>query len=108
MATQKMKSNRSAAKRFKLKPNGKIFFSTLNRNPKSFLFAIIGAEYILNLLPKGTHTYEKFIKPSELREWCSKNNLKFLDIIGMSYNPILKSYKLTKDCSVNYLVEVGL
>ena len=91
-----------------LKPNGKIFFSTLNRNPKSFLFAIIGAEYILNLLPNGTHTYEKFIKPSELREWCSKNNLKFLDIIGMSYNPILKSYKLTKDCSVNYLVEVGL
>ena len=91
-----------------LKPNGKIFFSTLNRNPKSFLFAIIGAEYILNLLPKGTHAYEKFIKPSELREWCLNNNLNLLDIIGMSYNPLLKSYKLTKDCSVNYLVEVGL
>tara|TARA_B100000035_G_scaffold315313_1_gene335181 strand:- start:20477 stop:21184 length:708 start_codon:yes stop_codon:yes gene_type:complete len=90
-----------------LKPSGKIFFSTINRNPKSFLFAIIGAEYILNLLPKGTHTYEKFITPSELREWCLNNNLNFLDIIGMSYNPILKSYKLTKDCSVNYLVEVG-
>ena len=90
-----------------LKPNGKIFFSTLNRNPKSFLFAIIGAEYILNLLPKGTHAYEKFIKPSELQEWCLNNNLNFLDIIGMSYNPIFKSYKLTKDCSVNYLVEVG-
>ena len=91
-----------------LKPNGKIFFSTLNRNPKSFLFAIIGAEYILNLLPKGTHAYEKFIKPSELQEWCLNNNLNLLDIIGMSYNPVLKSYKLTKDCSVNYLVEVGL
>ena len=91
-----------------LKPNGKIFFSTLNRNPKSFLFAIIGAEYILNLLPKGTHAYEKFIKPSELQEWCLNNNLNLLDIIGMSYNPLLKSYKLTKDCSVNYLVEAGL
>ena len=91
-----------------LKPNGKIFFSTLNRNPKSFLFAIIGAEYILNLLPKGTHAYEKFIKPSELQEWCLNNDLNLLDIIGMSYNPLLKSYKLTKDCSVNYLVEVGL
>jgi len=91
-----------------LKPNGKIFFSTLNRNPKSFLFAIIGAEYILNLLPKGTHAYEKFIKPSELQEWCLNNDLNLLDIIGMSYNPLLKSYKLTKDCSVNYLVEAGL
>ena len=91
-----------------LKPNGKIFFSTLNRNPKSFLFAIIGAEYILNLLPKGTHAYEKFIKPSELQEWCLNNNLNLLDIIGMSYNLLLKSYKLTKDCSVKYFVEAGL
>ena len=90
-----------------LKPDGKIFFSTLNRNPKSFLFAIIGAEYILKLLPKGTHAYEKFITPSELKEWCANNSLNLFDIIGMTYNPIFKSYKLSKDCSVNYLVEVG-
>lgn len=88
-----------------LKPDGKIFFSTLNRNPKSFLFAIIGAEYILNLLPKGTHTYEKFIKPSELKAWCSLNDLHFSDLVGMTYNPITKKYKLSSDCSVNYIVE---
>lgn len=90
-----------------LKPGGKIFFSTLNRNPKSFLFAIIGAEYVLNLLPKGTHTYEKFITPAELKEWCSNNDLKFIDMTGMTYNPFTKKYKLSPDCSVNYLVEVG-
>lgn len=90
-----------------LKPDGKIFFSTLNRNPKSFLFAIIGAEYILNLLPKGTHTYEKFIKPSELKAWCSLNDLHFSDLVGMTYNPITKKYKLSSDCSVNYIVETG-
>ena len=90
-----------------LKPGGRIFFSTINRNPKSFLFAIIGAEYILKLLPKGTHTYEKFITPSELTSWCRQNELKVFDIIGMTYNPILKRYKLEKDTSVNYLIEVG-
>ena len=90
-----------------LKPGGRIFFSTINRNPKSFLFAIIGAEYILKLLPKGTHTYEKFITPSELTSWCRQNELKVFDIIGMTYHPILKRYKLEKDTSVNYLVEVG-
>ena len=90
-----------------LNPNGKIFFSTINRNPKSFLFAIIGAEYVLKLLPKGTHTYEKFITPAEMRLWCSNINLRFFDISGMTYNPITKKYKLSKDCSVNYLVEVG-
>ena len=88
-----------------LKPEGKLFLSTINRNPKSFLFAIIGAEYILKLLPKGTHTYEKFITPSELRDYCNQSNLKFNDLIGMTYNPIFKTYRLEKDTSVNYLVE---
>jgi 2-polyprenyl-6-hydroxyphenyl methylase/3-demethylubiquinone-9 3-methyltransferase len=90
-----------------LKPNGRIFFSTINRNPKSFLFAIVGAEYILKLLPKGTHSYEKFITPSELMGWCEEEGLNFIDIVGMSYNPIIKKYSLGKDVSVNYLVEVG-
>ena len=88
-----------------LKPDGKLFLSTINRNPKSFLFAIIGAEYILKLLPKGTHTYEKFITPSELRDYCNQSSLKFNDLIGMTYNPIFKTYRLEKDTSVNYLVE---
>lgn len=90
-----------------LKPNGRIFFSTINRNPKAFLFAIIGAEYVLGLLPKGTHSYEKFITPAELMGWCNKSGLDFLDIAGMTYNPITKKYKLGDDVSVNYLVEVG-
>lgn len=90
-----------------LKPNGKIFFSTINRNPKSFLFAIIGAEYILKLLPKGTHSYEKFITPAELMSWCEVERLNFNDIVGMTYNPLLKKYSLGKDVSVNYLVEVS-
>jgi len=90
-----------------LKPNGRIFFSTINRNPKAFLFAIIGAEYILKLLPKGTHSYEKFITPSELMRWCEEEELNFIDIVGMSYNPIMKKYSLGKDVSVNYIVEVG-
>ena len=87
-----------------VKPNGHVFFSTINRNPKSFLFAIVGAEYILNLLPKGTHQYEKLIRPSELDLWIRQANLHTNDIIGMSYNPILKSYKLSSDTSVNYIV----
>ncbi len=87
-----------------VKPNGHVFFSTINRNPKSFLFAIVGAEYILNLLPKGTHQYEKLIRPSELDQWIRQANLQTNDIIGMSYNPILKSYKLSSDTSVNYIV----
>jgi len=89
-----------------IKPGGTIFFSTINRNPKSFLFAIIGAEYILNLLPKGTHEYSKFITPSELREWCLMNKLDFKSITGMSYNPFLQTYKLGDDTTVNYIVEV--
>jgi 2-polyprenyl-6-hydroxyphenyl methylase/3-demethylubiquinone-9 3-methyltransferase len=90
-----------------LKPGGKIFFSTINKNLKAFLFAIIGAEYILNLLPKGTHEYKKFIKPSQLQAWTSRNNLSFDSIIGMTYNPITQKYKLSQDTSVNYIVEAS-
>jgi len=87
-----------------VKPNGHVFFSTLNRNPKSYLFAIIGAEYVLNLLPRGTHDYAKFIKPSELAQWCRNSGLNVNDVTGMSYNPLDKSYSLGRDTSVNYVV----
>ncbi len=88
-----------------VKPGGKVFFSTINRNPKSFVFAIVGAEYVLNLLPKGTHEYAKFIKPSELETWARDADLHLDNIIGMTYNPILQSYKLTeRDVSVNYIM----
>jgi 2-polyprenyl-6-hydroxyphenyl methylase/3-demethylubiquinone-9 3-methyltransferase len=86
------------------KPDGQVFFSTLNRNPKSYLFAIIGAEYALKLLPRGTHDYAKFIKPSELAQWCRDGGLTVTDIAGMSYNPLNKAYSLASDTSVNYLV----
>ena len=88
-----------------LKPDGKLYVSTINRNPKAFLYAIIGAEYLLNLLPKGTHHYEKFIKPSELSSWLNASNLKVNRIVGMNYNPLTKVYKLSNDVSVNYLME---
>lgn len=87
-----------------LKPGGKIFFSTLNRNAKAYLFAIIGAEYVLNLLPKGTHDYKKFIKPSELDAWMREANLKLSNMGGLHYNPLTKQYKLNEDVSVNYLL----
>lgn len=87
-----------------VKPGGHVFFSTLNRNPKSFLFAIVGAEYVLNLLPKGTHEYTRFIKPSELDEWARHAELDTNDVTGMSYNPLTKVYKLGADISVNYLM----
>ena len=87
-----------------VKPGGWVFFSTLNRNPKSYLFAIIGAEYVLNMLPKGTHDYAKFLKPSELAQSCRNANLNVLDLIGMSYNPISKIYSLGKDTNVNYMI----
>ena len=90
-----------------LKPGGKVFFSTINKNLKAFLFAIIGAEYILNLLPKGTHEYKKFIKPSQLQAWTSRNNLSFDSIIGMTYNLITQKYKLSQDTSVNYIIEAS-
>ena len=86
-----------------VRPGGRVFFSTLNRNPKSYLFAVIGAEYLLNLLPKGTHDYAKFIKPSELAQFCRDAGLEVDDIAGMSYNPLSKVYALGKDASVNYL-----
>ena len=89
---------------FKLaKPGGQVFFSTINRNPKSYLFAIIGAEYILNLLPRGTHDFAKFIRPSELAAWCRESQLNLKDQIGMSYNPIIKKYSLGKNIDVNYI-----
>ena len=87
-----------------LKDNGDIFLSTINRNPRSYLFAIIGAEYILNLLPKGTHEYSKFIKPSELTAWIRNSGLDLKETIGLSYNPITDHYWLGKDIQVNYMV----
>jgi len=87
-----------------VKPGGQVFFSTLNRNPKAYLFAVIGAEYLLNLLPKGTHDYAKFIKPSELARWAKHAGLEPDELIGMQYNPLFKEYSLGKDSSVNYLM----
>ncbi len=87
-----------------VKPGGWVFFSTLNRNPKSFLFAILGAEYVLNLVPKGTHEYESFIKPSELVRSAREAGLHAHQIKGLEYNPITKHYKLSGDSSVNYLI----
>ena len=87
-----------------LKDDGDIFFSTINRNPRSYLFAIVGAEYILNLLPKGTHDYQKFIKPSELAKWIREARLSQIETIGLSYNPITDNYWLGKDIQVNYMV----
>jgi len=86
-----------------VKPGGTVFFSTLNRNPKSYLFAIIGAEYLLRLLPKGTHDYAKFIRPSEMEGWARRAGLKMRDLTGMSYNPLTQHYSLGKDLDVNYL-----
>jgi 2-polyprenyl-6-hydroxyphenyl methylase/3-demethylubiquinone-9 3-methyltransferase len=86
------------------KPGGTIFFSTLNRNPKSYLFAIIGAEYILKLLPKGTHEYSKLIKPSELVDFARHAKLSLLQIKGMTYNPLTQVYRLGNDVDVNYMI----
>jgi len=86
------------------KPDGHIFFSTINRNPKSFALAIVGAEYIMNMLAKGTHEYAKFIRPSELEGWARESGLQLENIKGMTYNPLLQSYKLGSDVGVNYLM----
>ena len=86
------------------KSGARLFFSTLNRNPKSYLFAIIGAEYVLRLLPRGTHDYAKFIKPSELAAFCRDAGLEVTGLIGMSYNPLTKVYTLNTDTSVNYIL----
>lgn len=87
-----------------LKPGGHLFLSTINRNPKSYLFAIIGAEHVLKLLPKGTHEYNKFIKPAELTRYVRNAGMQFEDLTGMTYNPLLKTYKLGRDVDVNYLM----
>ncbi len=86
-----------------VKPGGSVFFSTINRNPKSYLFAIVGAEYVLKMLPRGTHEYAKFIRPSELDEWARAAALQLKDITGMGYNPLTKTYSLGRDVDVNYM-----
>lgn len=91
-----------------VKPGGSVFFSTINRNPKAYLFAVIGAEYLLNLLPKGTHDYAKFIKPSELSSWARQAGLDVLSMRGMSYSPLTQHYWLGDDVSVNYLMHTQL
>jgi 2-polyprenyl-6-hydroxyphenyl methylase / 3-demethylubiquinone-9 3-methyltransferase len=85
------------------KPGGWVFFSTINRNPKSFLFAIVGAEYMLKLLPQGTHEYSRFIRPSELAQWCRDADLGLQSTRGMEYNPLTRRYWLSADVGVNYL-----
>jgi 2-polyprenyl-6-hydroxyphenyl methylase/3-demethylubiquinone-9 3-methyltransferase len=86
-----------------LKDDGELFLSTINRNPKAYLFAIVGAEYILGLLPKGTHDYDKLITPSELASYCRQAGLTVQDLTGMTYNPLTKVYRLGRDVDVNYL-----
>jgi 2-polyprenyl-6-hydroxyphenyl methylase/3-demethylubiquinone-9 3-methyltransferase len=86
-----------------VKPGGWLFFSTINRNPKAFLFAIVGAEHVLKLLPKGTHEYARFIRPSELAQWCRDAGLNLVEARGMEYNPLTRRYWLSGDTSVNYL-----
>ena len=87
-----------------VKPGGWVFFSTINRNLKSFSFAIVAAEHVLQLLPKGTHTYAKFIRPSELAQWCRSTGLELADTRGMEYNPITRRYWLSADTRVNYMI----
>ena len=87
-----------------VKPGGSVFFSTINRNPKAYLFAVIGAEYLLKMLPKGTHEYEKFIKPSELSSWARHAGLNVNQLKGMGYNPLTQHYSLNNDVTVNYLI----
>jgi 2-polyprenyl-6-hydroxyphenyl methylase/3-demethylubiquinone-9 3-methyltransferase len=87
-----------------VKPGGNVFFSTINRNPKSFMFAIVGAEYVLRLLPAGTHEYAKFIKPSELESWARHAGLDLKGSIGMHYNPVTREYSLGSNLDVNYLM----
>lgn len=86
------------------RPGAGLVFSTINRNPKSWLFAIVGAEYVLRLLPKGTHSYEKFIRPSELARFAREAGLEVVELIGMTYNPLTKVYSLSRDTDVNYIM----
>ena len=87
-----------------VKPGGHVFFSTINRNPKAYALAIVGAEYVLNMLPRGTHEYEKFIKPSELSRYCRNAGLDMEELTGMSYNPLTRVYSLGRGTDVNYLM----
>lgn len=87
-----------------VKPGGKVFFSTLNRHPKAYALAIVGAEYILGMLPRGTHDYSKFIKPSELDEWACAAGLELIDMAGIQFNPLLQQYSLGQDVDVNYIM----
>ena len=87
-----------------VKPGGQVFLSTLNRNPKAYLFAVIGAEYVLQMLPKGTHDFARFIKPSELTRWCKQSDLEPDELTGMTYNPLTRHYALGRDTDVNYLI----
>jgi 2-polyprenyl-6-hydroxyphenyl methylase/3-demethylubiquinone-9 3-methyltransferase len=87
-----------------VKPGGDVFFATLNRNPKSFLFAIVGAEYLLRLVKKGTHSYRRFVKPSELKGWSKAGGLEFQDLRGLHYNPFTRTYTLGGNAHVNYLM----
>lgn len=85
------------------RPGGAVFFSTINRNPRAYLFAVIGAEYLLGLLPKGTHDYERFMRPAELSRWARDGGLELQELRGLAYNPVTKRYRLTADCGVNYM-----
>lgn len=87
-----------------VKPGGKVFFSTLNRHPKAYALAIVGAEYILGMLPRGTHDYSKFIKPSEMDEWARAAGLQLMDMTGIQFNPLLQQYSLGSDVDVNYIM----
>jgi len=87
-----------------VKPGGDLFVSTINRTAKAFAFAIVGAEYLLKILPKGTHHYNKFIKPSEIDRWARQNNLQLQNLIGMHYNPLTKRYWLADGVDVNYIM----
>lgn len=87
-----------------VRPGGRVFFSTINRNPKAYLFAVVGAEYVLNLLPRGTHDYTRFIRPAELARYCRDAGLAGEEVIGMTYNPFSKTYALGADTDVNYLM----
>jgi 2-polyprenyl-6-hydroxyphenyl methylase / 3-demethylubiquinone-9 3-methyltransferase len=86
-----------------VRPGGDVFFSTINRNPKAYLFAIVGAEYVLRMLPRGTHEYGKFIRPSELERWARAAGLQLQELVGMTYNPLTGEYRLGNDVDVNYL-----
>ena len=85
------------------RPDGRVFFSTINRNLKSYLLAVIGAEYVLKMLPRGTHDYARFVKPSELSRWCRDAGLRLIEMKGMTYNPLTRQYRLDDDCDVNYM-----